>query len=718
MHVSTATPTRRRGPGTPNVAPVSLLVVNDVKGGREHLNFSQWDRPQPSLDEVLEERPRGGDAATAVQGHPQWRAAERRRAPAAQGRHAQGLRGRSAAGAARRLTFVQPLQDRVRRETNRSFLSYADVLIQRDPPPPQPQGGPRSRCRRRRRRGPPPRPAFVRLLGTSLFELSLADDGAHAAGGWRTTQVLHAPRRFDLMGLRWKRGGRLERRSAPASGAAPGRRGCRCTPPATTRPTAATPPRAPSRPTPARPTSSSSRLRSSARGDPRARFVRAQPTARTARHLTGRARRKARVRVRARSSQSSQPLIITRTEWGGEPLVPPRSAPEPGQVQAASVHHTVKLSDDDGPEESAGIVLGIARYHRDSNGWNDIGYNFLVDQYGQVFEGRAGGIDQAVIGAQAQGYNSASTGIATIGTFTSVPYAEAGMDALARLIGWKLSLHAVPTQGQVVVTSRGGSANRYPSGTPVTLERICAHRDGDSTSRPGNALYAQLPDLRARAARYSGPLAGITVRAATRRIRTRPVQLSGELRFPDGSSPAGAPLQIQFAVPGATFAHVADAVCGPDGSWAATVPLTNRLAARRLPRRRDPAAAGLLPHRDPRPAAAEDEPLEATPARRPQRRRLRHRVAEAGQRPRRGADRAPRRPPLAAAAAQADQRARRALPDEDPHALPRALPRLRAHAGRHPAPPAARPRAVSPSRLFRRLMGACRPMAECRRRWL
>jgi hypothetical protein len=242
-------------------------------------------------------------------------------------------------------------------------------------------------------------------------------------------------------------------------------------------------------------------------------------------------------------------------------------------VQAAFVHHTVS-SNDYAPEESAGIVLGIARYHRDSNGWNDIGYNFLVDQYGQVFEGRAGGIDQPVIGAQAQGYNSVSTGIACIGTFTSVPQSEAGLEALAQLIGWKLSLHGVPTEGTVVVASRGGPTNRYPSGTPVTLQRIPGHRDGDSTSCPGEVLYGQLAELRARATRYAGPLAGLTVHASSTRIRTRPVKLSGRLAFPDGSSPAGAPLDLEFAVPGAPFERIAGAVCAADGSWAASVPLT------------------------------------------------------------------------------------------------------------------------------------------------
>jgi hypothetical protein len=132
----------------------------------------------------------------------------------------------------------------------------------------------------------------------------------------------------------------------------------------------------------------------------------------------------------------------------------------------------------------------------------------------------------------------------------------------------------VPTEGSIVVTSRGGPTNRYASGTPVTLQRISGHRDGDSTSCPGDSLYAQLDDLRARATRYSGPLSGLTVRASSTRIRTRPVQLSGRLTFPDGSSPAGAPLDIEFAVPGAAFTRVAGTICGADGSWAASVPLT------------------------------------------------------------------------------------------------------------------------------------------------
>ena len=115
----------------------------------------------------------------------------------------------------------------------------------------------------------------------------------------------------------------------------------------------------------------------------------------------------------ARSRRSS------RAPAGAATRQAARRAQSYGDVQVAFVHHTVSANDY-APQDSAGIVLAMAKYHRDTNGWNDLGYNFVVDKYGQIFEGRAGGIDQAVIGAQAQGYNSHSTGIANIGTFTDV----------------------------------------------------------------------------------------------------------------------------------------------------------------------------------------------------------------------------------------------------------------------------------------------------------
>jgi hypothetical protein len=400
----------------------------------------------------------------------------------------------------------------------------------------------------------------------ALFELGLGGEAARAAaaGGWHTSRVLRAPRRFDLIGLRWARGARL---SAEVRAR---RRGGSWSPwvplavvaghgPDGERPVAGTEPvwTGPA-------DYFQLRMHGSARGL-RARFVRSAPAA-------------PRV-ARAARAQVGAPSIIPRSAWGGD-SVPPRAPPSYGSVQLGFVHHTV-TANDYAPEESAGIVLGIARYHRDSNGWNDIGYNFVVDQYGQVFEARAGGVDQAVVGAQAQGYNSVSTGVACLGTFETVAFPEAGLEALAHLIGWKLSLHGVPVQGQVTVTSAGGESNRYPSGRPVTFERISGHRDGDSTSCPGGLLYGQLPDLRGRAARYAVPVSRVTLHSAERRVGGgRPATLSGDLHFADGSSAAGLPVDVEFLAPGGVWTRVAGAVCGPDSRWAVAVALPGSGAVR------------------------------------------------------------------------------------------------------------------------------------------
>jgi hypothetical protein len=194
------------------------------------------------------------------------------------------------------------------------------------------------------------------------------------------------------------------------------------------------------------------------------------------------------------------------------------------------------------------MVRGICLYHRNSNHWNDIGYNFLVDKYGQVFEGRAGGIDAAVVGAQAQGYNAQSTGIANLGTFSTTGQTPAGLDALARLLSWKLAVHAVPPVGTVQVTSTGGSLNRYPAGARVTLQRISGHRDGDATACPGNGLYAQLPQLRQMVT--GGPL---PVRASLAFTATSPhitygtkAAFTARLTGPGGGPVPGQPVEVEL----------------------------------------------------------------------------------------------------------------------------------------------------------------------------
>ncbi len=277
--------------------------------------------------------------------------------------------------------------------------------------------------------------------------------------------------------------------------------------------------------------------------DLRLRFVNTEGTATAAARRRGGARpRVARPIVPAPGA----PPIITREEWGASKC-PPRTTPAYGAVNVAFVHHTV-TANNYGPADSAAIVRAVCLYHRNSNGWNDIGYNLLVDRYGQVFEGRAGGIDAPVVGAQAQGYNAQSTGIANLGTFSTTGQTPAGLDALAGVLSWKMAVHAVPPVGTVQVTSTGGSLNRYPAGAKVTLNRISGHRDGDATSCPGDGLYAQLPQLRQMVS--AGPLparASLSFTARSRNITYgSKAVLTARLSGPSGLPLAGLRIGVQL----------------------------------------------------------------------------------------------------------------------------------------------------------------------------
>jgi hypothetical protein len=265
---------------------------------------------------------------------------------------------------------------------------------------------------------------------------------------------------------------------------------------------------------------------------------------------------------------------MPRAAWGAD-SVPPRAAPAYGAVQLGFVHHTVTANEYT-PQDSPSIVLGIAKYHRDTTGWNAIGYNFLVDKYGQVFEGRAGGVDQPVVGAQAQGYNTQSTGVAVLGTFSDVAIPEPAMAAIAQLLGWKLSLHGVPCEGGLTVISGGGELNRYPSGTPVQMQRISGHRDGDATECPGNALYAQLPSLRTRAAALAGPIVPRAVVSLTPSagdvLYGADAVFTGAVIRPDASAGAGDPVALQKRGANGGWVTIARTNAAGDGSFVVRLP--------------------------------------------------------------------------------------------------------------------------------------------------
>src|SRR5512133_2938351 len=199
-------------------------------------------------------------------------------------------------------------------------------------------------------------------------------------------------------------------------------------------------------------------------------------------------------KIRLRTvSKAGSPLIITRANWHADEKIRRRRKPAYADtLRFAVVHHTAG-SNSYSRAQSASIVRGIERYHVLANGWDDIGYNFLVDKYGQVFEGRWGGVDRNVVGAHAQGFNTGSVGVAVIGTYDSASITPAARAALVRLLAWRLDVAHVDPQS--TFSWRSTENPTYPAGRMVTLRTISGHRDTGFTTCPGSQLYGELPSI-------------------------------------------------------------------------------------------------------------------------------------------------------------------------------------------------------------------------------
>jgi hypothetical protein len=204
---------------------------------------------------------------------------------------------------------------------------------------------------------------------------------------------------------------------------------------------------------------------------------------------------------RAKPYIGPRPRIVTRRGWGANEKLREKRFVYTKKVKAAFVHHTA--SGNGYPcAQASSVIRGIYRYHVKSMGWRDIGYNFLVDKCGNIYEGRAGGVAKPVLGAHTLGFNTNSMGIAVLGSFDFTKPSKATVKGIARLTAWKLGLYGANPRGKTYLKSGGG--NLYRKGNNVRLNVISGHRDGFATACPGGKLYRKLGKARTTAARYQG----------------------------------------------------------------------------------------------------------------------------------------------------------------------------------------------------------------------
>lgn len=183
-----------------------------------------------------------------------------------------------------------------------------------------------------------------------------------------------------------------------------------------------------------------------------------------------------------------KPAVVSRAGWGCGPECNPKTEPIFAKVTHLVVHHSAGANE---ARDWAAVMRSIWVLHVAGNGWNDIGYNYLIDPNGVIYEGRAGG--EGVIGAHFSGVNTGTMGVCMVGTFSSQAPAGAAIESLKKLLGWQAEKWKLDASGQTIHAASG-----------LTLNAISGHRDAGLSPRasgttecPGNVLYTYLPGVRA-----------------------------------------------------------------------------------------------------------------------------------------------------------------------------------------------------------------------------
>lgn len=201
------------------------------------------------------------------------------------------------------------------------------------------------------------------------------------------------------------------------------------------------------------------------------------------------------------SAAATTPTIITRKQWGADESLR-GSTTYNTTVKAITIHHTAS-SNDYTADTAAAQIRGIYAYDTKGLGWSDIAYNFLVDKFGRIYEGRAGSITAPVRGAHAMGFNTNTMGVAALGNYETTTAPAVMVDSLAKVAGWKLSQYGVDPTATTTLTSAGGTGTKFAAGVVATLSTINAHQNTSYTLCPGKYLFPMMATIRTKAANYA-----------------------------------------------------------------------------------------------------------------------------------------------------------------------------------------------------------------------
>lgn len=207
------------------------------------------------------------------------------------------------------------------------------------------------------------------------------------------------------------------------------------------------------------------------------------------------------INLMAESAAKGMPNVVTRAGWGANENQRCLAPTYNNSVKAMTLHHTAG-SNNYTKEQAAAQVRGIYQYHGQTLGWCDIGYNVLVDKYGTIYEGRYGGLDKAVEGAHAGGFNTNTWGISMIGNYEAAQPSSVMLDSVAKIAGWKAARSGFDPTGTTTLTSGGFSSAKYGAGQVATLKRFFGHNDVGYTSCPGQYAIAQWPTIRSKTKQY------------------------------------------------------------------------------------------------------------------------------------------------------------------------------------------------------------------------